>query len=232
MSNSKEIIKKKNGWLIQSRTLIYNPKLVKFHPNTRKLTSLLKHGFMLDEEDWYSITPECIVNNIIKNVERNKIDKLCTEKEVLCAFSGVGGDVIPFLKRGYNITAVDFSYKIKYLKENVAVLKSITKITGNLTPITCDFFEFIPNKTFFLSIISPPWGGLSYKNNKEILKDMRIEEIHNKIIQFSKNIIYFLPKNIKENEIKEIFSDFLIKPAKDDRGKIIGILVYYGDLFI
>ncbi|KCZ76886.1 hypothetical protein H311_02109 [Anncaliia algerae PRA109] len=230
-SHSLEIKKKKNNWEIHSYTLVYSPDLAKYHPKTRILTSLLEEGFMLDEVDWYSLSPESILNICIKQINRAKIRTLSFNNNILCAFSGVGGDVIPFLRNGFNVTAVDIDYKkIKYLKENCSIIQKEDGI-GEVTPIVSDFLKFKTDQRFLLAFVTPPWGGLSYKENNSITESIGIKAIHKQVMKFTDSSIYFLPKNSNYSSLKDILGKCKIMEAKDHRGILVGILTFQGPLF-
>jgi trimethylguanosine synthase len=66
-----------------------NPKISRYWIQRYDLFSKYDQGIEMDEEGWYSVTPEEIA---IKQAER------CRGKVVIDCFSGVGGNTIQFAK--------------------------------------------------------------------------------------------------------------------------------------
>ncbi|KAF7814567.1 trimethylguanosine synthase-like [Senna tora] len=62
------------------------------------LFSKYDEGIKMDEEGWFSVTPEEIA---IRHAER------CTDKVVIDSFSGVGGNAIQFAKKCCHVIAID-----------------------------------------------------------------------------------------------------------------------------
>ena len=71
-----------------------------FYQRTRYLSLYsTPPGCLLDEEGWYSITPEAIANHIAER---------CRSDTIIDAFCGVGGNAIAFAKtcqRGVHISS-------------------------------------------------------------------------------------------------------------------------------
>ena len=136
------IRKRQKDWEITDRTISSDASIRKYHPSIRMLSSLVSKGLMLDRESWYSVTPESVSRVVVKRVERAKTLTLTTSRTILCAYCGIGGDALVFLRSGYNVICSDIVYrKIKYLKNNYQVLRGVCRSVGSLTCITSDFFQ-------------------------------------------------------------------------------------------
>ncbi len=72
---------------------------------------------MIDDESWYSVTPEPMAKHIAKKIANSK-EEVNSEDEkiheeiqkkycVLDAFCGVGGNLIQFAKKGYYTIGCD-----------------------------------------------------------------------------------------------------------------------------
>ncbi|KAF8880238.1 RNA cap guanine-N2 methyltransferase-domain-containing protein [Gymnopilus junonius] len=141
-------------------------------------------GCLLDEEGWYSVTPESVADQI---AERCRCDT------VLDAFCGVGGNAIAFAKTCQRVIALDTSPtrlalarhnaqiygvadRIEFiLSDYISFVKSYLSLTTSDPPVSEN-----PNTTdadgptkasssqnhysrkIDVVFLSPPWGGPSY----------------------------------------------------------------------
>lgn len=235
-ADTKHVIYKTQGpWTIIDRSIAANPFIRKYHPSHRPLSSLICRGLMLDIESWYSITPEDVTNLAIKHIEHARVTSITTSRTIFCAYSGVGGDALVFLKNGYDVICTDIVYrKIKYLKHNYQVVRSETENVGQLFCMAKDIFE-MDRRDFarkpFLAFLSPPWGGVNYKNEAVYnIEKMGLEAISRKISSLVDNAIYFLPRNCSHSDVREAVGRCRIQMARvGDRN--IGLLVYCGPIF-
>ena len=199
--------------------------------------SLFDQGIKMDDESWYSVTPEEIAIYIAGLVKDNK------ESVITDAFCGCGGNVIQVSKTFKSVNAVDISKdKIELTQNN----SSVYSCPNNITYYHKDFFDFnIKSDYLFLS---PPWGGEEYKNDEHFsLKKWihpDIEKIISHSFELSNNLILYLPRNTNINELAEL----LYKYDKENidsnydclyldvqyiysANKIKAMVVLYGDEF-
>ncbi|KDQ55486.1 hypothetical protein JAAARDRAFT_59975 [Jaapia argillacea MUCL 33604] len=141
--------------------------LQKYYSQRHRYFSLYDSGCLLDEEGWYSVTPERIADQI---AERCRCDV------ILDAFCGVGGNAIAFAKTCERVIALDNSpTRLALARHNAAIYGVSDRIEFILT----DYLSFaesylasLPvggneaNKTkrgkIDVVFLSPPWGGPSY----------------------------------------------------------------------
>ena len=199
--------------------------------------SLFDKGIKMDEESWYSVTPEEIAIYI------SKIPKNTNKSTITDAFCGCGGNTIQFSKNFAHVNAVDIS------KEKIDLCQNNTKVYScdeNISFYNSDYFDFKEKSDYIF--LSPPWGGANYKNDNEFtLKKWiypDIETIISHSLQLSQNLMFYLPRN---TDIEELVG-LLYKCGKEEiknndntiyldvqylhsANKIKAILILYGEEF-
>ena len=181
--------------------------------------SLFDNGIKMDEESWYSVTPEEIsiyISNLIKD-SKNFI--------ITDAFCGCGGNTIFFSKKFKKVYANDlYEEKIKLTINNLKVYNCEDNVEFSCQ----DFLTF--NKKSDYIFLSPPWGGVDYKNdNNFLLKNWinpDIEEIIKHSLELSKNLIFYLPRCTKINELIEYIYKY-DKSFIDNNEKTIYLDIQY-----
>jgi trimethylguanosine synthase len=150
----------------------------------KRYFSLYDEGCLLDEEGWYSVTPERVADQI---AERCRCDT------ILDAFCGVGGNAIAFAKtceRGVHnfdimqcsslklgrhaVIALDTNpTRLALARHNAALYGVADRIEFILT----DYLSFaqsylnLPSKSIRkidVVFLSPPWGGPSYLSGSTV----------------------------------------------------------------
>jgi trimethylguanosine synthase len=145
----------------------------------KRLFSLYSKGCLLDEEGWYSVTPEKIADQIADR---------CRCDTIIDAFCGVGGNTIAFAKtceRGtsnLNMSQHLLTYShtsnaviaIDNSPIRIALARHNAKIYGvsdRIEFILGDFLSFVRSQSaspptsarrIDVVFLSPPWGGPSY----------------------------------------------------------------------
>lgn len=156
-----------------------------FPPNTRKywrhrfsLFSLYSSGCLLDEQSWYSVTPECVAFRIAK--------RCATDRVIVDLFAGAGGNAIQFAMTCNKVLAVELDpVKLRLARWNAKVygvedriqfvdgdsmelLEKLQKwrkekrkdgsgdeeLWKGITAADSDAVEVV--------FLSPPWGGVDY----------------------------------------------------------------------
>ncbi|VDC02842.1 unnamed protein product [Peniophora sp. CBMAI 1063] len=204
--------------------------LRKYFGQRTRLFSRYDEGCLLDEEGWYSVTPEAIADQIAER---------CRCGTVLDAFCGVGGNAIAFAKTCERVIALDISPTRLALARHNA---EIYGVADRIEFILADFLSFArtlrPTGTGSLCtdypdpatrkidvvFLSPPWGGPSYlagsalpgstAEEDEATAEVKHPEftldsvapIHGRELfdvarQISRNVAYFLPRNTRLEEI-------------------------------
>ena len=202
----------------------------RYHHRRYSLFSLFDLGVALDDESWYSVTPEQVAKHHARRCGgpgRVMVDACC----------GVGGNAIQFALAGQceRVYAVDVdANKIEMARENAAiygVADKIEFICADFLQLACDgFFEKLRVDGVF---VSPPWGGPAYIRQTQFrLGDMPIDGA---LFWFaarsiSPNIGLFLPRNmdtdnlriLAANESLEVESNYL-------NNRCLAVTGYWGD---
>lgn len=218
--------------------------LQKYFSQRKRYFSLYDQGCLLDEEGWYSVTPEAIAVQIADR---------CRCDTILDPFCGVGGNAIAFAKTCEHVIALDISpTRLALARHNAAIYG----VADRIEFILADYISFAnaylsrphPTRRIDVVFLSPPWGGPGYispsKNhisaydNADLQDDLemhsqyslsRLQPIHGADLfrmtkRISDNIAYFLPKNTDLNEISAL--GLLEKDesvAPDDESRMIEV---------
>ncbi|KAF7317888.1 Tgs1 protein [Mycena kentingensis (nom. inval.)] len=176
-------------------------------------------GCLLDEEGWYSITPELIADRI---AERCRCDT------ILDAFCGVGGNAIAFAKTCERVIALDISpIRLALARHNA----QIYGVADRIEFILADYISFAnsylsqshPQRKIDVVFLSPPWGGPGYISgdttrpsspvkSSELDQEhptyslASIQPIHGADLfalsrKITRNVAYYLPRNTGVDEI-------------------------------
>jgi len=215
-----------------------NSNIKKYWHQRERLFSKLNDGILLDEESWFSVTPE--------QIARHLADRLVTKNcLILDCFTGAGGNAIQFALKGALVYAVDLDpVKIRIARQNAKVYGVEDRITffcGNAFHVIDSFINSRKNDPsklpFDVIFLSPPWGGPQYLNAREFSLDMCTPdgfEIFRRASKITENIVYFLPRNTKTSDLlllaKETKSRKVEVENTQLNGKIKTLNAYYGDL--
>uniref|UniRef100_A0A2P2KVG5 Trimethylguanosine synthase n=1 Tax=Rhizophora mucronata TaxID=61149 RepID=A0A2P2KVG5_RHIMU len=161
------------------------------------LFSRFDDGIKMDEEGWFSVTPELIARHHALH---------CVGDVVIDCFTGVGGNAIQFAQRCKHVIAIDIDpKKIAYAYHNATIYGVDDKIEF----IEGDFFVMAKKLKADIVFLSPPWGGPSYANVntydiKTMLKPRDGYFIFNTSKQIANTVVMFLPKNVDLNQLAEL----------------------------
>ncbi|KAI0358178.1 S-adenosyl-L-methionine-dependent methyltransferase [Trametes cingulata] len=141
-------------------------RLQKYFWQRERYFSKYDSGCLLDEEGWYSVTPERVADQI---AERCRCDV------ILDAFCGVGGNAIAFARTCEKVIALDISpVRLALARHNAALYG----VQDRIEFILADFLSFAralktidhskegvdqrKRRKIDVVFLSPPWGGPSY----------------------------------------------------------------------
>jgi trimethylguanosine synthase len=198
-------------------------EVVKYWYQRYKLFSKFDDGIKIDYEGWFSVTPEAIAIHIAC---RMKCDT------IIDAFCGVGGNCIQFAKHCKKVIAIDIDpIRLQCAQHNAELYGVKDKIEF----ILGDFMDLAPGLQADAVFLSPPWGGVAYiEQNTFNINTMPVNgtRLFEQAQKISKNICYFLPKNIEHEQLIRLAGDGgvceLEQTFLDTRLKNWSI--YYGNL--
>ncbi|ORY20002.1 S-adenosyl-L-methionine-dependent methyltransferase [Rhizoclosmatium globosum] len=198
--------------------------LKKYWRHRHSLFTRFDEGVKMDEEAWYSVTPEKVAKHIAAR---------CTGKTVIDAFCGAGGNSIQFALAGYKVIAVDIDpVKLACTHHNAKLYGAL----GNIEFIHGDFMKVATQLKGDVVFLSPPWGGPDYlkEDTFDIKTMMPIdgEALFNEASKITKNIIYYMPKSSDQDQLTNLAGPGNVCEHEEvylnDRAKVL--VTYYGDL--
>ena len=192
--------------------------LQKYYHQRYDYFSLFDSGIQIDDEGWYSVTPESIAHHIaleahsiaLTNKTSSAGSSDCTV--IVDACCGVGGNTIQFAMLFDKVIAIDLDAgRLEMARHNATiygVADRIEFIHGDLFDVLNRRTEMSPDLVF----LSPPWGGPDYINQSVFcprahLLDNRGQELFNLARRVSKNLILFLPRQSNIYTVAEMVRD-------------------------
>ncbi|XP_057803960.1 uncharacterized protein LOC131019435 isoform X2 [Salvia miltiorrhiza] len=206
------------------------PLVTKYWLQRYDLFSKYDAGIKMDEEGWFSVTPE--------EIAARQARRFAGAGVVIDAFAGVGGNAIQFAKVCHHVVAIEIDPK------KVALAFHNAKIYGvqdQIDFIVGDFFQLAPFLKGDVVFLSPPWGGPSYKAKENFTLDLLKPKDGHSLFQAAQaitpNIVMFLPRNVDVLQASEL--SWLSSPPLDIemeenlvRGRLKGITVYFRDTML
>ncbi|EAU90675.1 Tgs1 protein [Coprinopsis cinerea okayama7 len=212
-------------------------------------------GCLLDEEGWFSVTPERIANQI---AERCRCDT------ILDAFCGVGGNAIAFAQTCNRVIALDTSpVRLALARHNAEIYGvadriefiladyiSFANTLASSTPKSTSESNSSSTKQRIIDVVflSPPWGGPSYLASVDTNGDA-VEttehpsytldsilpipgtELFTLSRKLTPNIAYYLPRNTSIDEISKLAPNESIEVEEEWMGnKLKALTCYFGGL--
>ncbi|KAL7721552.1 Trimethylguanosine synthase [Entamoeba marina] len=198
-------------------------KLFNYYKQRHSLFSLYDSGICLDDESWYSVTPEVIARNIAQKVHFH-LQFLNRPLKILDLFCCAGGDTIAHAISGAYVTAVDIdNLKLDLLKHN----SQIYNVYDHITCICANAKEVVNNlhqKQFDVILIAPPWGGPRNDRGKQSLDEIfeGLTLLWTHCVKLCNNTVLYIPKDV---DISRLLSevDFPVECIDyfvDDRKKM------------
>ncbi|KAK6156867.1 hypothetical protein DH2020_011115 [Rehmannia glutinosa] len=212
------------------------PLVKKYWLQRYDLFSKYDVGIKLDEEGWFSVTPE--------EIAAWQARRCAGAGVVIDAFAGVGGNAIQFAKVRNSVVnplACRHVIAVEIDTHKVALALHNAKIYGvqdHIDFIVGDFFQLAPFLKGDVVFLSPPWGGPSYKAKENFTLDLLKPKDGYSLFKVAQaitpNIIMYLPRNIDVLQASEL--SWLSSPPLDIeveenfvRGYSKGITIYFGD---
>nr|GMD96331.1 trimethylguanosine synthase isoform X1 [Ipomoea batatas] len=175
----------------------FYPGLSKYWCQRYRLFSKYDEGIQMDEEGWFSVTPESLA--------KHHADR-CANGTIVDFFTGVGGNAIQFAQRCRHVIAIDIDpKKIDYAQHNAAIYG----VSDQIDFIRGDSFTLAPMLKVDVVFMSPPWGGPDYAkvktfDIKTMLKPHDGHFLFNIATRIAPKVVMFLPKTVDINQLAEL----------------------------
>ena len=213
------------------------------HRNWEKrqfLFGIFDEGIQLDEESWYSVTPEPIARHIASRLQsKSRHNAHGQPKLILDCCCGVGGNAIAFAHHDYVIGIDNQVNKLRMASHN-ASLYGVHQYLELLAGDCMKVMGTMPDNYVDFTFLSPPWGGPAYQSidNFSIIDNIQVGEANGKQLfqeadRVSRSgVVYFLPKSVTSdtvtNELEleqfEIETHFV-------HGREFTTCIYFGQFF-
>ncbi|XP_043708937.1 trimethylguanosine synthase-like isoform X2 [Telopea speciosissima] len=177
-----------------------SPLVRKYWLQRYSLFSRYDEGIKMDEEGWFSVTPEKIAISHAQRCGGGVVIGV-----VIDCFTGVGGNAIQFARMGYHVVAIDIDPRKVQLASNNA---KVYGVEDYIDFIVGDFFKLATSLKGDVVFLSPPWGGPAYRTIKNFTLDLLKPKDGYSIFQVAQkitpNIIMFLPRNVDLQQVEEL----------------------------
>eukprot|EP00736_Rhodelphis_marinus_P010695 Rmarinus@m.22969 len=192
-------------------------QLTKYWAQRYRLFSKFDEGILLDDESWFSVTPEAIAKHTAERCAT------AGARVIVDACVGPGGNAIQFARACDLVVAFDIDQKkIDCARNNARVYDVAQKIEFVLG----DFSQQICSVAGCVVFLSPPWGGPKYlKNDTFSLYDFTVGDYDGVQLYYevqrhvTPNIVYFLPRNTDATELQLLSQGKLPYVATGEMGK-------------
>ncbi|XP_050520681.1 uncharacterized protein LOC126894061 isoform X2 [Daktulosphaira vitifoliae] len=185
--------------------------LMKYWKKRFILFSKFEEGVKLDQESWYSVTPEVISKHIAER---------CSCYLLIDPFCGAGGNIIQFAMTCELVIAIDKDpKKIEMARSNA----ELYGVADRIEFIVGDFFSVAESLKADVVFLSPPWGGPEKMNLEEYKLSNIMPENGGvkKLLSVARNITteiaLHLPKNTNIFDVRIIFIYLdILKKSKNE----------------
>lgn len=209
-------------------------KMRKYYRRRYQLFTRFDDGILLDNESWFSVTPEKVALHIAEKCFKDLGSN--PNLTVLDAFCGSGGNTIAFAHYFNNVISCDIDFnKIQCAQHNAT---QVYKCGHKINFLIQDFFSLdkILNCKIDLIFLSPPWGGVSYLEMKQVdISEFPLDGFQIYLYCLNKlnceNIVYFLPRNSNLEQILYMAGPGgVVQVEQNFLGpKLVALTAYYGD---
>lgn len=197
MKSRRTLSKESEALDLQGMPEQYPASICKYWCQRYLLFTRFDDGIRMDEEGWFSVTPESIARHHASR---------CARGVIIDSFTGAGGNAIQFAKRSARVIAIDIDpTKIDYARHNAGVYG----VDDQIDFIVGDFFVLAPKLKADILFLSPPWGGPDYLkvNTYDINTMLKPHDgffLLNVAKEVASGVVMFLPRNVDLNQLAEL----------------------------
>lgn len=217
----------------------------KYRAQKYRLFSRYDRGVQLDDESWWSVTPEQIA---LHHAQR------CACDVIADACCGVGGNAIQFARTCSQVLAFDIdASRLRMARHNAAVYDDDLPLrySDKLQLQCCDFVQFVTSvRPGFVDVVflDLPWGGPQYLKKpvydldtmqiETVLDGRRVQMPVSQLFQLvaervTRNIALFAPRNCDSQQLVALarFTDGRVELEQNLLNrKLKTVTAYYGAL--
>ncbi|KAJ2365728.1 Trimethylguanosine synthase [Coemansia sp. RSA 2610] len=197
-------------------------------------------GIQIDEEGWYSVTPEIVAEDTAARIAQLHNDKSAQIQDdmgfgricVVDAFCGVGGNTIKFATWCEHVIAIDIDRdRLEMARHNARIYG----VEDRIEFIHGDFYQLAPGLAADVVFLSPPWGGPEYIGSEvfdlDSLPVHTAREWLDRARMVSENIACFMPRNCDPRQLADLYPEAPCDVELNyTNGRLKAITAYYGDL--
>ncbi|KAH7679443.1 trimethylguanosine synthase protein [Dioscorea alata] len=197
MRRKKKLRKRQSTLTMEGGVGDFPANVAKYWCQRYLLFSQFDDGIKMDEEGWFSVTPESIARHHASR---------CGSGTVVDCFAGVGGNSIQFAFKSNHVIAIDIdSQRIDFAQHNAAIYGVSDKIDF----INADFFQIAHCLKGDSVFLSPPWGGPDYTKVQKydmetMLKPQTGSFLFKIASKIAPKVVMFLPRNVDLNQLAEL----------------------------
>lgn len=215
--------------------------LQKYYRQRYDFFHLFDEGIQIDEEGWFSVTPERIAHHTAQAIFDRHGQGIIWD-----AFGGVGGNAIQFAKAGMHVIATELSEcRLEIARHNATIYQVdwyIDFILGDAYQFP-NFWRLHPSSKsgnkrrngrkmrkrqlkkvnylmspFCSVFLSPPWGGPSYLNadtyDPQTMLPVDFKLLARIAHSLSNDLIFYLPRNTDVTKVARLlpkYTDLLVE---------------------
>lgn len=198
--------------------------LSKYYVQRYMLFSRYDDGCQLDEEGWYSVTPEVLARHMAAR---------CRCDLIIDAFTGVGGNAIQFAYESERVYAIDLdAHRLSLARHNA----SVYGVDERVEWIHGDFLALAPLLKADVVFLSPPWGGPEYVHAQKfdlvtMMGGLDGEEVLRTALRVAPNVAYYLPRNADMQQVERLAQEAGVSLEVERctlNGHEKGLMAYFG----
>lgn len=176
--------------------------LGKYYAQRHRLFHRFSEGVALDDESWYSVTPEKIAAHHARRLAA--VVPSGTEALIVDAFCGCGGNTIQFAHHDAHVLAVDWTASRLVLATHNARLYGVSDRVDFMAGDVNDLLPTLQSRGVDAVFMSPPWGGPAYIDTVayDVRPFVKLVELAQLV---TPNVAILLPRNVRQEDVETEF---------------------------
>jgi trimethylguanosine synthase len=200
--------------------------LTKYFHQRHRLFQRFSDGIALDDESWYSVTPEKIAAHHARRL--TAIAPPGVDAVIVDAFCGCGGNAIQFARYASHVVGIDNNAaRLELARHNAGVYgvaEFIDYVTGDVNAVLPALRGTAVDAVF----MSPPWGGPAYIDTRayDVRPFVALVDLARLL---TPNVAILLPRNVTETDVEAHFGECELE--RNYLGNVLKTTtLYFGEL--